>query len=480
MKKILCFSLLIMSCYVSRAIVYKLTIANNSSTSIRGFRIRQSSAFFKDYKAEKILIDKPYINDKNVVLEFKAEAQQVVSVEFSGNYYSVLLLKGPNIFIEIDDTDGGQSLSFTGLGSKEYNYFILNENQFPEKKINNILYYNRFNATLYKKATDSIYTEKLKFAKNYIQANQLSLKFRQYIINDITSDYINNLYNALTSNKFEIKNLPTNFFHLSDSLVNNLKPLILTKPVLFSLSNKYIFFSEDVYTQKGLTKSYNTITKKFVGNLKEYLLANLIGFYAKKQSQEYNDLLIKKIENATFSIKNTLCLNYIKDSDFEYRLLNTNIPNEILEKTYLQSYLSDSLITLKQVLNNYSNKHLYIDFWANWCVACREDIAVSIQAKDYLQAKGVIYLYISIDKIGDKQKWKDASVKDKITQNQYLLVNGINSPFGKFMSLTSIPRYLILDNVNKIKNYDAPRPTPLSLNELKQSINEILSPKTRF
>jgi alkyl hydroperoxide reductase subunit AhpC len=91
-------------------------------------------------------------------------------------------------------------------------------------------------------------------------------------------------------------------------------------------------------------------------------------------------------------------------------------------------------------------------------------------AKEFLKSRQVKYIYISIDKEADEMKWKKASKDDKITMDQYILMNGLKADLAQYLKVTSIPRYIILNKEHKLKSIDAPRPNFTQLDKLKGAI----------
>jgi thiol-disulfide isomerase/thioredoxin len=202
---------------------------------------------------------------------------------------------------------------------------------------------------------------------------------------------------------------------------------------------------------------------------KEYLTTALIGYLAYAQNFSNKEELIeiiteseKKIENESFQLS-------VKNSKEHFLYLNHPFPDNVLDQTMLVSVDSKNKITLRELMQKYSGQPIYFDFWASWCGACRNDIQDSDEAKKLLINKGVIYIYLSLDK--DENAWRKASEKDNILSNQFRIIEDNNSLLMQFLKFTTIPQYVYLDKDHKLFSIAAPRPISRFLIDLQTMIN---------
>ncbi len=141
---------------------------------------------------------------------------------------------------------------------------------------------------------------------------------------------------------------------------------------------------------------------------------------------------------------------------------------------------NETQISLQSLLENFKGKAIYIDFWASWCSPCIYDIENSEETKEFLTNRNVVYLYLSLDKDKDFDKWKIIAKKKGIIENQYIVTDDFKSHLAKFFNVTQIPRYVILGKEHTIKVYNASRPTPSHFNELKIQIKDAVKEVIRY
>ncbi|MDR3340039.1 MAG: TlpA family protein disulfide reductase, partial [Candidatus Symbiothrix sp.] len=364
-------------------------------------------------------------------------------------------------------------MEFTGKNAGHYNFMQELDVLFPYKKRPD---YRQGSAIeIFKDSVDLWKKNQLDFLESYPDRDQFSGAWVSYINAYIENQYAYLLYSPVYQKLIDKDKLPADYF----SNVYQL-PLVdesLTEYYKSSLLVRYIrLYLDDAWS--NFNAIYQNIKENTGGKTRAYLISSLIGMFADHQGEDYKAELLHAIKESVEYVSDSIYLEYIGLAENYYLIHNKPVPEELLSSVKLKKYGDNTDITLKELLNEYPNKAVYIDFWASWCAPCREDIAESGEAKAYLKEKDVAYVYISIDK--EEKNWRKATVEDSIAENQYLIEGERNSAFEKYLRFSSIPRYVLLDKEHKVKMSNAPRPNQYYFSQLKDEIQKLTKQTVTF
>ena len=115
------------------------------------------------------------------------------------------------------------------------------------------------------------------------------------------------------------------------------------------------------------------------------------------------------------------------------------------------------------------SKLLLIDFWASWCVPCREENPDVVRTYNEFHKKGFDILGVSLDR--SKDAWLKAIADDKLTWSHVSDLQYWNNSAAKLYAVRAIPASFLLDETGTIiaKN--------LRGDALYNKLNEVLGTK---
>lgn len=99
-------------------------------------------------------------------------------------------------------------------------------------------------------------------------------------------------------------------------------------------------------------------------------------------------------------------------------------------------------------LSSYKGKWVLLDFWASWCVPCRQENPNLVRTYNTYKRKGFEILSISLD--SSRQAWTNAIKKDKLSWKQVSDLKGLKSTAASLYGINSIPASFLIDKEGKI------------------------------
>ena len=242
-------------------------------------------------------------------------------------------------------------------------------------------------------------------------------------------------------------------------------PLYLkSSPYSFGMSCLSSFLCEGITVENQLMAETDTIEKYFVGGLKDFLLARNYGSAVSryKKNKESNDTDMDNWYHDYFGkITDGILKKYIQYSYEQYKILGNPFPQSILKEKIIQ--LSDSSVyTIGSFLEKYKGMQLVVDHWATWCGPCLHEMKIGKENVQKLEEVGNTFIYISFDKISDFNKAKEKSKELGILENAYLILGNFNAEYAKYLNISEIPRYIMIDENGNIKKVRMHNPSTIS------------------
>ena len=101
-------------------------------------------------------------------------------------------------------------------------------------------------------------------------------------------------------------------------------------------------------------------------------------------------------------------------------------------------------------LLSYKGKYVLIDFWASWCLPCRDENPNLVAAYQKYHGKGFEILGVSLDDKTSKTAWLKAIADDGLVWKQVTDFKGWKNEVAILYGITSIPSNVLIDASGKI------------------------------
>ena len=432
----------IMSCNSSKPVDYVLfsgtiknpkrdilTILNNTYKSVRKIKVSDTGVF-----ADTI---------------FNANGYYRFS---DGKGISQMFLKdGYNIHLEVDANEFNETIAYTGNGGDINNYlaqkFLNVTKTDPFKKVYSLdetAYLSVMN-----QEKSALETALVGLDPEFVKQEKLTVKY----------DYIYNVLQYQTRHIFFTKNED---FKVSEAFPDVLKGLELNNEAHFKTFSSYrsivLFCFNKAAEEKA--KKENTSFATAFKNLIKASKSEII-------NQDAIASLSSKVtpDNPEAEESYNVIMEYSTDEAFKKRLTKQFNDN----KKFAKGAVSPVFVNYENhaggttSLTDLKGKYVYIDVWATWCGPCKKEIPFLKEVEKAYHDKNIKFVSVSVDKVKDREKWKNMIVDKELGGIQLLADKDKKSDFFKEYDIKGIPRFILIDPDGNIVSADAPRPSDRKL-----------------
>ena len=164
----------------------------------------------------------------------------------------------------------------------------------------------------------------------------------------------------------------------------------------------------------------NSEIKFIISHPKSYLSPYLMRFYYVKMSP---DSLKKIYESFDYNIQNSFSGKLLKDQVL--KKFRVGEGNQAIN--FRSVDVKGEAVELSSIIK--SQKYVLLDFWASWCIPCRQGSPHLKELYKKYQAMGLAVICISSDR--NKEDWEKAILKDKTTMFRHVLDDLDTTKFQK-------------------------------------------------
>ena len=146
-------------------------------------------------------------------------------------------------------------------------------------------------------------------------------------------------------------------------------------------------------------------------------------------------------------------MNYIFILFVSFLSCNTEVPTQFTEAVLNDTFktIDGTDIQFKEILKKHQGKQIIIDVWASWCKDCIVGMPkIKDLQKEYSDA---VFVFLSLDR--SDVAWKKGIKKYDVIGEHYFMASGWDGPFGEFVDLDWIPRYMVIGKEGNIELFRA-------------------------
>ena len=209
----------------------------------------------------------------------------------------------------------------------------------------------------------------------------------------------------------------------------------------------------------------------------------IVKCYVKGETPDVNAMRLTHFTNS--EVNSFFLFKYLmqtkRKGEYESRIisqlenkLNPRHKNELAKyverySTPIYDFEFETINGEKKKISDLKGKTVYIDFWATWCMPCKQEVPYLEVVEKALHGKKIVFLSISVD--DSKEKWRKFAKKNKMHGMVAWIPGGFSSnKLASKYKIHSIPRFMIVDKDGHLIDADAIRPSDPNLRSVLMEI----------
>ena len=368
--------------------------------------------------------------------------------------FNIFVFPHDTTHIILSDLNGVAEIGFSGELSPINNYYLNKKEslgytdiRFPlNKPLSQKSNYKRI-----KQTTDSIINRELAFFEGYISKHDLPKWFKHYEQSEMK--YTGAVYKTIMPHANEIMKyfedtVPADYYdYLPEIQINNQNALFSS--AYFSFLDAY-FLRELPVSKTNDLSGFKLIAKMESHKLnqsKHELSDQIKNLYQTSNFSSlikyYSDSLAIDSLARAFEVSNYRQLVKVAGIRSRNEMQSFNLHRGDTIPDFILATTVDSLISIR----DFSQQHLYVNFWATWCGPCLQNIPdLNKLIAHYQNDPRVGFLNICLD--SEHDKWLATIEKYKIRGVNLLAEGNWNSKLRAYFNIKGIPHYAILSKHN--------------------------------
>lgn len=252
-------------------------------------------------------------------------------------------------------------------------------------------------------------------------------------------------------------------------------------PAFYDVANNnagIIYYIKEEKVPEGVDKNPNELSFHYYehnlsGKAQEAAMAQL--FLQDEIEERNSPVMIPLSEHFIKMYPQSKWMPYVNRAVAKNKAFNeANIPD------YIHFPDVANAKTIKDVIDRYKGKVIFMDIWATWCGPCRSSFSHVKPLQEYAeQHDDVVLLYLSIDRKEDDEKWRKMAAHYDLMGEHVRVQDGfrdeVYKTFGNKRGALSIPRCIILDKKGNIRFSVAA--SPENMEKLKLQLEEAANDK---